>query len=44
MLGRGLRGPQMGGNEYCELVDIEDNLERFTNESQAFNYFSEYWS
>lgn len=43
MLGRGLRGPQMGGNEYCELVDIEDNLERFTNESQAFNYFSEYW-
>lgn len=44
MLGRGLRGPQMGGNEYCELVDIEDNLERFTNESQAFNYFSEYWA
>ena len=43
MLGRGLRGPQMGGNEHCELVDIEDNLERFTNESQAFNYFSEYW-
>lgn len=43
MLGRGLRGPQMGGNEYCKLVDIEDNLERFTNESQAFNYFSEYW-
>lgn len=44
MLGRGLRGPQMGGNEYCELVDIEDNLEKFTNESQAFNYFSEYWA
>ena len=44
MLGRGLRGPQMGGNEYCELIDIEDNLERFTNESQAFNYFSEYWN
>lgn len=43
MLGRGLRGPQMGGNDYCELVDIEDNLEKFTNESQAFNYFSEYW-
>ncbi len=43
MLGRGLRGPLMGGNEYCELVDIEDNLERYTNESQAFDYFSEYW-
>ncbi len=44
MLGRGLRGPQMGGNQYCELIDIEDNLERYTNESQAFNYFSEYWN
>lgn len=44
MLGRGLRGPQMGGNQYCELIDIEDNLERYTNESQAFNYFSAYWN
>lgn len=44
MLGRGLRGPQMGGNELCDLIDIEDNLERYTNESQAFNYFSDYWS
>lgn len=44
MLGRGLRGPQMGGNQYCELIDIADNLERYTNESQAFNYFSAYWN
>lgn len=44
MLGRGLRGPQMGGNEYCKLIDVEDNLEKYTNESQAFNYFSNYWS
>ena len=44
MLGRGLRGPQMGGNEFCELVDIEDNLEKYTNESQAFSYFSAYWN
>ena len=44
MLGRGLRGPQMGGNQYCELIDIEDNLERYTSESQAFNYFSAYWN
>lgn len=44
MLGRGLRGPQMGGYEYCELIDVEDNLEKYTNESQAFNYFSDYWS
>lgn len=43
MLGRGLRGPQMGGNAMCDLIDIEDNLKKYTNESQAFNYFSEYW-
>lgn len=44
MLGRGLRGPQMGGNEFCELIDIEDNLEKYTNESQAFNFFNVYWN
>lgn len=25
MLGRGLRGPMMGGNEECDLIDIDDN-------------------
>ena len=43
MLGRGLRGPQMGGNEWCELVDIEDNLDKYSSESHAFNYFNNYW-
>ena len=42
MLGRGLRGPMMGGNEECLLVDIEDNLESFDNES-AFTHFNNYW-
>jgi len=43
MLGRGLRGPMMGGNESCTLIDIQDNLDRFTDEEEAFNYFNEYW-
>lgn len=42
MLGRGLRGPLMGGNEECLLVDIEDNLDAFDNET-AFSYFNDYW-
>lgn len=42
MLGRGLRGPMMGGNEECLLVDIEDNLQMFDNES-AFSHFNDYW-
>ena len=42
MLGRGLRGPMMGGNESCYLVDIDDNLKTFNNET-AFSHFNEYW-
>lgn len=42
MLGRGLRGPLMGGNEECLLIDIEDNLKSFDNET-AFSYFNDYW-
>lgn len=42
MLGRGLRGPMMGGNEECLLVDIEDNLQAFNNEA-AFSHFNDYW-
>ncbi len=43
MLGRGLRGPKMGGNAECLLVDIEDNLNRYSSESSAFNTFNNYW-
>jgi len=42
MLGRGLRGPLMGGNENCLLVDIEDNISTFDNEN-AFSHFDDYW-
>ena len=42
MLGRGLRGPLMGGNEECLLIDIDDNLKAFDNET-AFSHFNGYW-
>ena len=42
MLGRGLRGPLMGGNEECTLIDIDDNLQTFDNET-AFSHFNDYW-
>lgn len=42
MLGRGLRGPLMGGNEECLLIDIDDNLQNFDNET-AFAHFNDYW-
>lgn len=42
MLGRGLRGPLMGGNEECDLIDVDDNLQAFDNET-AFSHFNDYW-
>lgn len=42
MIGRGLRGPQMGGNESCLLVDVKDNLKQY-NENMAFSHFNNYW-
>ena len=43
MLGRGLRGRKMGGNDECLLIDVVDNLNKFNDENFAFNYFSVYW-
>lgn len=43
MLGRGLRGKKMGGNDECLLIDIIDNMNKFNDENFAFNYFSVYW-
>jgi len=42
MIGRGLRGPKMGGNEECLLIDVKDNLEKY-DEKLAFNHFDGYW-
>lgn len=43
MLGRGLRGPLMGGQEKCLLIDVKDNLASFDNE-KSFSYFDSYWN
>lgn len=32
----------MGGNEECILIDINDNLQAFDNET-AFSHFNDYW-
>ena len=42
IIGRGLRGPQMGGNEECLLIDVKDNLKKF-NEHLAYKHFNNYW-
>lgn len=42
MIGRGLRGPKMGGNAECLLIDVKENLESY-NENDSFKHFDEYW-
>jgi len=42
MVGRGMRGPQMGGTEWCEIVDFTSNLGNF-QEPQAWEAFWREW-
>jgi superfamily II DNA or RNA helicase len=44
MLGRGLRGPKMGGTASCVLIDVRDHLGRFGDLSDLYLRFKPYWS
>lgn len=44
MLGRGIRGPKVGGNEECLLIDIKDNINGLPNEKRCFTLFNSYFS
>jgi len=39
MIGRGLRGPKVGGNKECILVDIKDNILGLPNERRTFTMY-----
>ena len=43
MVGRGIRGPRMGGNDECLLIDLKDNISGFPDERNAFTYFNKLW-
>ena len=43
MIGRGLRGPAIGGTEECKIVDLIDNITGFGNEDKVYEYFDEYY-
>jgi DNA repair protein RadD len=42
MVGRGMRGPKMGGTPWCEIIDFTSNFGRF-QEPQAWEYFWKEW-
>ena len=44
MIGRGLRGPEVGGNEECILVDIKDNIIGLPNERGTFTMYRDNYS
>jgi superfamily II DNA or RNA helicase len=43
MIGRGLRGPAIGGTENCRIIDVKDNIVGFGNNDSVYRYFNEYW-
>lgn len=43
MIGRGLRGPKVGGNKEVTVVDVKDNFSSYGNLDEMYNYFSGYW-
>jgi DNA repair protein RadD len=43
MIGRGLRGKEVGGTETCTIVTVKDNILGLPNESNIFTYFDEYF-
>ena len=43
MIGRGLRGPAIGGTETCKIIDVKDNIRGFSNEDKVYRYFEGYY-
>lgn len=44
MIGRGLRGPAIGGTESCTIVDVRDNIVGFGDADSVYELFDEYWT
>jgi superfamily II DNA or RNA helicase len=44
IIGRGLRGPFIGGTEFCEIYSVVDNIVDLPENKDIFNYFYEYFN
>jgi DNA repair protein RadD len=44
MVGRGLRGPEIGGTAACTIVNVIDPFLGNVSVSDVYEFFSEYWS
>jgi superfamily II DNA or RNA helicase len=43
MIGRGLRGPKVGGNQNVTIIDVKDNFSSYGDLDEMYNHFSSYW-
>ena len=43
MIGRGLRGPAVGGTENCSIITVKDNISGLPDENNIFTYFDNYF-
>lgn len=44
MIGRGLRGPAIGGKEECKVVNVRDNFLNLPSIEDMYKVFEVYWS
>lgn len=43
MVGRGLRGPALGGTEECKVINVKDNIVGLPDYLGIYDFFREYW-
>lgn len=43
MLGRGLRGPSVGGTQLCKIVEVRDTYINMGLQDQLYRFFEDYW-
>jgi superfamily II DNA or RNA helicase len=44
MVGRGLRGPTIGGTPRCRIVEVRDNITGFApDQTRVYEWFEEFW-
>jgi DNA repair protein RadD len=44
MIGRGMRGPAMGGTQTFRLIDVIDNIVDYSSDADdVYEYFADYW-
>lgn len=44
MIGRGLRGPVIGGKSKCRIVNVRDNIVNLPSIVEMYSIFDEYWT